>query len=717
MARVIQLPIIDLIAKIKSSDPTSGYALIDLYKTTIDGNISRRPILEHFWPRRREIQFAVRWVSEFWPWCNQHLFHLKPSASSSMEKQTINVSLEEGDIPPVELTDIQKAAFAAGLEDGASHRQLAEQYDEIARSHEYGFFPPGWEVSSAEWFAFFGEVDPCICISKYLQELFSEDSTASPRDSSIFLDNVDKSIIGLILDGFAKSLHYCDKISESIDRKTIRHLLNASCCAWLWSNKFEYFSGQYFEHANKMPEEIFIALIERWCQEYPGHAYQHKRVSEDILVDQTCFVTGYLAKHLFLRGVDKNTINIIDDILTEEQYERIAITSSITTNQILTIKQAIQESSQESEHYYIDEIASEYIYNARDTIFGGQFPFSISRSYSYLSSINSDAHFWIACMTTYTSHLYGIQIDPYTIFKYEGKHVFNHRDGGADTHRSLTRMKAFCLAFQDMKKGRMHELAEAWWAFFIASQAYAFPNLGLSPKNVGAVLDIAKSLLPSKTVDRALQYALQKTTELDPSITGRIIQYEINKILEQRSKVENNLVNLATLARDEVSFLQGRLGTKVWDGIHENSRQDLLHAEKLWTISHSKIGAGQQDWGVLILTYSRVLESEMRRHLGPLLDIFESNGIPIPKERPLGAYMAAVRTAEKEIKKGRLSGLSTIQKERTNFLVRLFEEKDFLPEQRNRAAHGNREKSLQAIDFILWRTTILDQNILKDIIN
>jgi hypothetical protein len=124
-------------------------------------------------------------------------------------------------------------------------------------------------------------------------------------------------------------------------------------------------------------------------------------------------------------------------------------------------------------------------------------------------------------------------------------------------------------------------------------------------------------------------------------------------------------------------------------------------------------GAGRRDWGGIVTHYARVVESEMRLHLATVFDSLESEGIAM-RERTLGGCLSTLRSANDALRKGGLRSISEGVALRIKSVHRSFSDKfAFMKDQRDRAAHGNREAHIKPDDFYRWRSAILDEKALS----
>ena len=594
--------------------------------------------------------------------------------------------------------------------------EIKKFYSRIAADHKYGFFPPGFEVYGAQWDTHFGPDDPCVVISSYLQDLYTHEDTSPVSIKEYKLSDADKQILDLLFGKITKLLISSEDSIAKLTSRDVRRVLNASCPAWLWGNSYNCFHEQYFEIARRMPSDILKRLIFHWCDESPGWSYENGLVSSDRFWAQAEFVAGCLAKVLYRRGVRENQYFPVSDFIDEEEFEALPELSSISHDEIIEMHNLLfEETERVSVGNEVSQSICECLYNARDPIFGGQLPFprdDISAAYSYFGSLNTDERFWLACIGNYNVEMYDPEFDPYTTFSEVLRRGIWSTLRGLEPKPATIRFNSFKLAYRAMRQDSLDELAGSWWAFFVASQAHAFPNTGLSPVEITQMLEISKECLPEKSIKLALQFAAARAVTEPNALSRRVLLHGIRQLLVESGSEPSNVVSLHLKRSDATGWLSKTLGDSVWNALMPASQRDLIDAEQMWSDNSAQLGAERDDWGGLITFYCRVVESEARKHLADLLGRI-SEKVTQLKEPTLGSILFGFRAAKEHIRKNGSGAFEKHEVERILVLHNLFEKSGYLKSDRDRAAHGNREQPLAGKDLEQWRYGLFRERILS----
>lgn len=722
---VKSLPYSDFVSEIKKADPTSGYELLRLFIRGVENGFSRTPVIEHFKRHRKDLTVHMAMVENLWSWSSSHSFVLhsnqvsKPDESltelseHSVDDESAASNEEDG----VELQSVfDSPAVQAGWLAGQRAEEIKEFYSRIAADHKYGFFPPGFEVYGAQWDAHFGANDPCVVISSYLQNLYSSQKRSSIAPSKYELHDADKQVLDLLLAKISKLLVSSNESLADLSQRDIRRVLNASCPAWLWGNQYDCFNQRYFTIARHMPSEILKCLILHWCDESPGWSRENGLVTHDTFWAQAEFVGGCLVKCLYSRGVRDNQSFPISDFMDEEEFEALPELSSITRSEILNIQDVmVGETERVIDGNEVSQSICECLYNARDPIFGGQLPFTrddISAAYSYFGPLHTDERFWLACLANYNAEMYDPDYDPYTTYPEVLEDGIWSALRGLDAKPASIRFNSFKIAYHAMRQESLDELARSWWAFFVASQAHAFPNTGLSPLEIAEVLRISKECLPERSIELALKFAAARTVSEPNGLSGKVLRDGVKQISREFMDITSSVVSFQSTKFDPEQWLSKSLGDAVWRALMPASRQDLIDAERMWSDNSSQLGAEREDWGGLITFYGRVVESEAREHLSALLNKISDFVIPL-KERTLGSIVFGLREAKEHLRKNSQSAFQRHEEERIRALHELFSKSSYLKSNRDRAAHGNREQPLGGKDLEQWRYGLFRERILS----
>jgi hypothetical protein len=204
MSNVRPHPAVLLDEKLRKAGKEFGYELMTLFREAVETGAPRKPVLEFFSPHKDQLRFSHFVYKELIPWSRASAFKIRePANHEKKESGAASAALltKRENANNYELAD-QIRRLAGDLAE--AEEKCENYYHEIAATHRYGFFPPGWEVDSADWSNFFDEDDPCLTIGFYLRHLFSGPSRYSATERPVFtLEQVDREILDLILSGCA----------------------------------------------------------------------------------------------------------------------------------------------------------------------------------------------------------------------------------------------------------------------------------------------------------------------------------------------------------------------------------------------------------------------------------------------------------------------------------------------------------------------------------
>lgn len=710
-----------LAESLREADDCSIDDLIRLFIQAVDLGAARKPILEKYLLKKNALHVFDPEHAAFFEWSWQNSFRTK-SARPRRPQQLPDDSPATPAVhsprdPALErfMERAEEIASKAGIESAA----IVSIIEKKASDHRYGLFPPGWEVDTVEWCNAFGPDDPCMVVSDYIRGLFCGPSRYDRAEKeSHVLDGIDRKLLDIILFELAKKISSDGRYFPDYAIATIRSILKAACGAWIWDEDIDDFTLKldFLDHLAKAPNSIGKALLNRWAKTDHEWALRDGKMDDDRLYEQNAFVAAVLVKYLLSRGVKENSKFPLNELLDENAIDAVPTISDMSVKELVDLKYELWSSSTQI-WCGSDRCAAEALYNARDLVFGGIFPFPLSDAAFYIGALGGDTDYWLACISLYPHGElgdYAFGSDPYAVFS---SHDPRPNDLGSDLHRSTRRFNAFCSAYTEMAAARLDELSIAWWAFFIASQSLAFPNMRLSPVQLGRLADITRARIPNKLIGKALRFAL-KNSDQSTSVLGRVLNHTIRSLLAACE--EDNVVELrpSRPTKEETrSFLENRIGTETWAALCDESRNDLLDAERLWSIAARDYGAGRRDWGGIVTLYARVVESEMRLHLAALFDSLETEGIAM-RERTLGGCLSTLRSANDALRKGGLRSIPEGMALRIKSVHRSFSDNfTFMKDQRDHAAHGNREAHIKPDDFYRWRRAILDEKALSVIVD
>jgi hypothetical protein len=168
---VVLHPSAVLAERLREADDFSGGDLIRLFCEAIDLGVSRKPILEKFLAQKGGLRMPDVDPTMLFDWSRQNSFQAKKASGRATDALAKNGPAAPANKAPrnEQQQKILDTVIAAAMEDGEAHRRL----EEIASSHRYGWFAPGWEVDNVEWSNAFGADDPCLVVSDFIRGLFN----------------------------------------------------------------------------------------------------------------------------------------------------------------------------------------------------------------------------------------------------------------------------------------------------------------------------------------------------------------------------------------------------------------------------------------------------------------------------------------------------------------------------------------------------------------
>ena len=248
MTNVINHPSSVFLADVKAADPASRHEMLSLWMKAIENGWPRKSILEHFRASKKGAERLDGLIDDLWSWCGDKEFNrLENEVGSQLTEKSDLTEIQSNtqstskimseDTPAKPADELQekmnKAIGNLGWEDSRAQNAYSTLTGEFASTHKYGFFPPGWEIDSADWEAHFGPDDPCVTLVSHLQELFSASPALDGSELSFKLDTVDQEILNELLSATALHLQHSEDHFVGVDITTIRKVLNASCPAWV----------------------------------------------------------------------------------------------------------------------------------------------------------------------------------------------------------------------------------------------------------------------------------------------------------------------------------------------------------------------------------------------------------------------------------------------------------------------------------------------------
>jgi hypothetical protein len=681
---VVPHPASSFLEATNSKEKIDCERFIDLLISAFEGDLPRDPLDKMLTKGRVDWNGGVKAIRRFAEWCDEVSFSLpaEPQSCEPENETETSPDEEEFEADPF-MSEIMKGA----VESLVAAQDAHDTFMSLGSKHKYWFFRPGWEVDSALWAQTFGDDDPASIIAFYLSNMFRTERGRSPwtrKTKSIELSEADRALVRRV---FAKA--------PGPNNDLLGRCLITAC------NLHEYIGGgiewtdpDFCAAMGRVPSWIAGRLLTYWAFLDFEEITSQDQYDADLLRSQAEFITATLLSHMEQPRDD-------DFLLDPPEIEFIS-------------DSAISYILYKFNDYYFgdlyvtdlhDEIVKA-IFRARSTVFAGVLPFQFEDGRDYLRMVRSENSFWPAHVLDL-----GDDANDFVVWSNETISAGGQDDSRRMNVRAARRFKAYRSVFKSIQEEGLDELAKAWWAFFIASQVIAFGRLSLPAPSLAETVQIASSLLPDRSVERALQLARDAIRNLsDPweaRISSALLERPLKDSSESNSRSNVFLLTASNLQVEE--FLSKVIGRDVWQRLGDQTRRDLVEAEQLWTRSAIELGAGRSDWGSLVALYARAVEAETREHLLPIIEAAEAVGACKLSEPTLGGCMRAIRDIRKSLRSTQVHGLSENTKEMIERLHVFFAEKNkFWEDYRNRASHGNRDKPISAEELVRWRDAMFN---------
>jgi hypothetical protein len=571
--------------------------------------------------------------------------------------------------------------------------------NEFGRTHKYWFFRPAWETDSALWGQIFGEDDPASVIAFYVSSFFKRDGVVArrrtiiltPNDLIIFEWLIREAAADICRGKGSESQHLLPVMQGAI--ATACRLEKVLHCAIQWT------SPDFLSAVNKAPASLAPYLLRYWSERIDFASELSASHLRQTSIEQARFMAVCLLKHI---APDAGISDLVVPTL-----------SFISDRTIVCARDTIECIEIEADAEELKpllKLLSVAIYQARDTLFGGVFPFTIHEAKNIIGQMAREKGYWLADFAYYDAESYEPGLDFFGLYS---DIAVIHQDGSIRANRSAhLRYEAYRDALASMERDGLRELSSAWWAFFIASQVLAFPGFGLPGRDLQELAKQTASLMNDRMVAKAVQFAVAQERDRPASLASRVSLGLLQELTTETEETAGPLIHLGISGAQIETYLRERIEPSVWAALSEQSRRDLVEAEQLWCRAAPDFGAGRSDWGALIALYSRPIEAEVRSHLGPLLEQLGEAGLCNVSELTLGGCVKGIREANTALRTRSFPTLSEAIKLRVRSLQAfLGTQARFLESIRNRADHGNREEPITAAEFLKWRVAIFQDRL------
>jgi hypothetical protein len=348
------------------------------------------------------------------------------------------------------------------------------------------------------------------------------------------------------------------------------------------------------------------------------------------------------------------------------------------------------------------------IYDGREKTFGGTFPFTINEAKDFIGQLSPYDGYWLSQIAHYDGEEYDTYSDDFSLVP-----LVSDKDQYPEprvNRWASARFQAFRHALYSIKSDGLNELAEAWWAFFIASQVLALPGLGLTGSEIAEVSNITLSLPRSPLIVKAATFVLEIEQIRKQTLLTRRSKVIFGPVAASVSGSAHTTVNVLAISDVQAeSFLRKHIGGDVWESLGEFSKNDLVEGEKYWAIAARDMGTGRKDWGSMVTLYARPVKAEVREKLKCLMELLATAGFTAD-EPTLGGCMRVFRVAYHAVRKGEVTLANNVSQS-VREIYGLFSQNVFMEDVRNRADHANREKPITVDELIRFRTVIFHEGL------
>lgn len=703
---------------VESAHDLDAEQLVSLFIEALENNYSRERLAQLVISEGITKPFHDDGLHQFLDWCSQVIFHSPPEDHEAQDALEYESQNEEQDVSDQEwLDDLSNSLVMQQTVDAmVALTERTERVGSYGRTHKYGFFRPGWQVESALWDQTFEEHDPALTIALYLSSMFKTkpDKPSAPGISklNVTLSATDRVIIGWLLEVYAEALAeptrgYPHSLSKD---DLLKCLIRVGRLSEVIDGGLTWTDADFCEVVSGAPKWIASQLIDYWASvgfsEYDHDIdYQDEEVSE-LLRGQARYISAciqqYVSEYDDLDVIEPVALSYIDD---ETLWSLLRNLSNIT------------ESAGDRDCY---EDAIRAICRARQSVFGGVLPFTFEDAEEFLSELRDQKGFWLSYVVNYGPENDQNPDDPFWVFSIDGRSGPGNASNIRTNPRALRRYEAYKDALNTIQGERLDELAGAWWAFFIASQAMAFRGLGLPAPQIAEIAEISATLLPNEPIERAIQFALGVGRVMASPLEARVIEALLGGLIAEHGASglqEGNVVELATNSARVEAFLRERIGI-AWEKLDKQTKLDLVQAEQLFGMGYRELGAGRRDWGAIVSLYARAVEAEVVSRLKPLVEAAEGFGAcQVSKPITLGGCRFALKEIKDWLRTDPDASLPADHIEKIQTMHRFFSDKMFIVESRNRAAHGDRERPIHATDLLKWREAMFHDGIFEVIVS
>jgi hypothetical protein len=469
MNNVIKLPANKFYKMLHSVTEVDFDKVVELLIFATDRDLPIEPIIELISQRPLALSPSSQKLGTFMAWCKTIDFEVKDT------KETVAKVVESTDVDP-RLESLLGFAKSIGSE--------VRAVNEHGRSHKYWFFRPGWEVESALWREHFGDDDPATVIAFYFSSFFKNEQRPDQR-RSINLAPAQLFLLEWLIEAVA--LDVCR--GKGTKGESLKHVIKgviATACGLEQISEFalQWTSPKFMIGFAEVPICVLPQLLDYWGQRIDFAS----QMNDSLALQQEAIRQAAIISATLLRYINPS----VDDSM--KGVRRVPFLSDRTIYCLYDSIACIEIETNSNELSPFLRLLSVAIYDARDSVFGGVFPFSIYNAKNIIGELAHEDGRWLADFAHYDGENYDPEYDIYTLYVDGYEKVMP--DGSIRTnHRAVRRYRAFRSALAQMEQEGLKELAGAWWAFFIASQARVFEGPGIPGRELCEIEKLTAPLL------------------------------------------------------------------------------------------------------------------------------------------------------------------------------------------------------------------------------
>jgi hypothetical protein len=689
LSNVTQFPGNDFNEMVRDLTEVDFDTIARLFIFAMDRRLSTQPLVELIKELPRPLKPSAKQLDNFVGWCSGIDF---VSNSDRLLSPTDDQFVGTSSIPDHVLK------FAAEIGNAANN------FDEYARVHKYWFFRPALEVDSALWSNFFADDDPAAVIAFYASSFFKRRHEHLER-RSLNLKKNDVDVLEWIIDEAVADI--CSRKGTKAEylRPAIKGVIATACrLEKVVAFASDWTSPDFLTGFAEAPNSVAISLLDYWGERIDFASEMVSSELQQLAVRQAhtmaASLLSYFAPSIEAARGMKRRLPFVSDRTIVSIHDKISV---------------IEIEADADSLKPILRVFAEAIYEARETFFGGVFPFSIHDANNIIGCLAHEDGMWLADISYYTSWYYDRTWDMYAVYSAEKE---DHRYSGADIRINLkayNRYQAYRSVLVQMEKDGQKELARAWWAFFIGSQAKAFVGLGMPCGEFLSFASLTESLLPDRFIAKSLDFAILQESQRTTSAASRSCLAMLRGLATSNDQhvvsKSARVINLVVSHEQIEGFLRDQLDLVTWERLSDESRRDLIEAEQLWCRASPDLGI-RVDWGSLIALYARPLEAEARASLGPIIEQLHKLDLCTVKELTFGGCFDGIMQAKKTLRTRKADIVPEPLRSRLFELhAFLANEGAFLRDLRNRADHASRDKPVRGEEFVRWRRVIFHDRI------